>query len=787
MLKFNIDRSLWIKISNITHLPHDFRGKNNIRRYTLIATVIIAMLTVSIISWNIGYFVNKDTTPYGEFNPEKTCFVSPSFSNDASLRQFSTIQAGIDFAISEWAPTGGARATVFVYAGVYNEQIHTPSGVNIVGVERSGDGASAKIVNIGSNSSNYPIRSTSEDYYRIWNMRFEASSSDNIIMEIGGTRGRFKDCNFNKGYIKENNRTGPSYRTVSFESCDFAINSRIQLTGDWYDPIDVWFENCRIMTKTLEFTSTHTGTDISEDNVGQVRFLSNSWFGATSPYIGGDWSVYALDSQIAMGTRNGIGKNKVVGRTHYSDGVNIDNVHDGFLSTYAENMTYLAVNVGEDVYDTSTISYYSIAVPDVAAFNQIEVDLPTLQGSDDSTNGADGTWTTLSTISFDDWNHTGAYPGFCAPIKLEAEQDYEWYRLIGLSGVADNKISHWNLWMEYGGKGRMVINTTRDVFIANCYLPAGIQFIQQPSSIIIKGNFFQSPRILPPTPSSFADHWRGFDGKDIICDVAITGADYSGNYQNGGLDGNFSCSNTIKPVSKKGIDSYASLQDAINSINKEGCVISLTEDISIEDELILGNYPIFINGHDTHSITSISETFVIVLEGQNIEFYGLQKINIKTLEISGNNTRVHIEDCGDINNRAIMLISITGGNNNSYLNIIDSQVQGHSAGLYVIHHNNNYTNVYVERSTLIGYIGNPVIKWTMIANYTWISKYSTFIHGSSGANYWCENDALGGGDIIVSSSFDTMNHGSLYLGDDPPRVVNSILNSMNIADNSITY
>ncbi len=134
-----------------------------------------------------------------------------------------------------------------------------------------------------------------------------------------------------------------------------------------------------------------------------------------------------------------------------------------------------------------------------------------------------------------------------------------------------------------------------------------------------------------------------------------------------------------------------------------------------------------------------------------------------------------------------MLINITGGNNNSYLNIIDSQVQGYSDGLYVIHHNNNYTNVLVERSTLIGYFGNPVIEWTMIANYTWISKYSTFIHGSSGDNYWCKNEALGGGDIILSSRFDTMNYGCLYLGDDPTRVVNSITDSMNVADNNITY
>ena len=50
-------------------------------------------------------------------------------------------------------------------------------------------------------------------------------------------------------------------------------------------------------------------------------------------------------------------------------------------------------------------------------------------------------------------------------------------------------------------------------------------------------------------------------------------------------------------------------------------------------------------------------------------------MNIKTLEISGNNTRIYKKDCGDINNRAIMLINITGGNNNSYLNIWDSQVQ----------------------------------------------------------------------------------------------------------------
>ena len=76
----------------------------------------------------------------------------------------------------------------------------------------------------------------------------------------------------------------------------------------------------------------------------------------------------------------------------------------------------------------------------------------------------------------------------------------------------------------------------------------------------------------------------------------------------------------------------------------------------------------------------------------------------------------------------------------------------------------------------------------MFANNTWTSKYSTFIHGSSGgdSNFWCENDALGG-NITLRSTFDTMNHGSFTPGDDPPLVLNSIFYNWNIADNGITY
>jgi hypothetical protein len=452
-------------------------------------------------------------------------------------------------------------------------------------------------------------------------------------------------------------------------------------------------------------------------------------------------------------------------------------------------MTYISVNVGESLYESTNIGQFSVAVPDENAFLELLTSFPTLQGSDDSTNGVNGAWLTLHTITPGDWTFSGDYPGFTDPVILADHHEYKWYRLLGLGGaVENNKISHWNLWSEQNdGIGRMIINTSEIIDIMDCYLPAGIELVRQPSLIIIKDNFFHFPRISPPTPSTPTDQWRGLDGRDIICDVPITGADYSGNYQNAGLDGNFSYINPIKTVGKGGFDGYITLQDAIKSINKEDCSISLTEDISTEDELILGNYPIFIDGHDTHGITSISETFINVSEGQNIEFNELKILNIKTLEISGNNTLVHIEDCGDPNNRAIMLINITGGNSNSYLNIIDSQIQGHSDRLYVIHHNSNYTNVYIERSTLIGYIGNPVIKWTMIANNTWISKYSTFIHGSSGTNYWCENDALGGGDMIISSCFDLMNHGSLYLGDNPPRVFNSIINSWNVADNNISY
>jgi len=55
-------------------------------------------------------------------SPEQTCYVSPNYSNDIFTRKFSTIQAAIDYAVSQ-SPDENNMWIVIVENGIYNEQV----------------------------------------------------------------------------------------------------------------------------------------------------------------------------------------------------------------------------------------------------------------------------------------------------------------------------------------------------------------------------------------------------------------------------------------------------------------------------------------------------------------------------------------------------------------------------------------------------------------------------------------------------------------------------------------
>lgn len=129
------------------------------------------------------------------------------------------------------------------------------------------------------------------------------------------------------------------------------------------------------------------------------------------------------------------------GKTHYSDNGfgSPANMADDNLATYCQQMSYVSVSGINDI-----VSRLRLAVHNTTARNKLASDEPIFQGSNNSTNGSDGSWTTIMTINASDVG-TPSYPGWAVDKEFTNNTLYDWYRLSGITKNNENVYNEWEL------------------------------------------------------------------------------------------------------------------------------------------------------------------------------------------------------------------------------------------------------------------------------------------------------------------------------------------------------
>lgn len=113
------------------------------------------------------------------------------------------------------------------------------------------------------------------------------------------------------------------------------------------------------------------------------------------------------------------------------------NLEDGDLATYVQAFTYCCGDFGE----AFKLKTFRFAVHNSTAWGAITG--KKLQGSNDTTNGSDGTWTDLYTFDASTLTAPASYPGWCQDtIEINATTAYRYYRLTG--GNQTSEV--WNEW-----------------------------------------------------------------------------------------------------------------------------------------------------------------------------------------------------------------------------------------------------------------------------------------------------------------------------------------------------
>lgn len=214
---------------------------------------------------------------------EYTCYVSHNFTVNEGNHKFDTIQSGIDYMYSVYGLSWGI--TIYVYPGVYTEQIHSYPGYFIRGMQGNtpiNEVRPATLYNTGADAAHYPLRADDGDSYIIQNF--------NIITDDGGTFGkvcdsRFGSCRFEGGYFIEGTEDVSVYST--WYDCAFYNCKGFNLTGVAPNGRYLVFERCWFgWWKEANFESTHTvGNAVFDMDGGHLAFTNLS--------IKGDWYHFA--------------------------------------------------------------------------------------------------------------------------------------------------------------------------------------------------------------------------------------------------------------------------------------------------------------------------------------------------------------------------------------------------------------------------------------------------------------------------------------------------------------
>jgi len=127
--------------------------------------------------------------------------------------------------------------------------------------------------------------------------------------------------------------------------------------------------------------------------------------------------------------------------THYSDCSYHDYpdsaISDNNPSTYVQGCHYIAIDLG--IGNAQILGWIRIAVLNSAAKTAMNNSL--FQGSNDSTNGSDGTWTTLHTILSSELVDSG----FSNEIAVTLSIGYRFFRISGLPAGSSIVICEWEL------------------------------------------------------------------------------------------------------------------------------------------------------------------------------------------------------------------------------------------------------------------------------------------------------------------------------------------------------
>jgi hypothetical protein len=115
------------------------------------------------------------------------------------------------------------------------------------------------------------------------------------------------------------------------------------------------------------------------------------------------------------------------------------NLKDNSLTTYCQSMTYCAVNCTT----SQSVSSIKIAVHNSTARGNLCSGSVKFQGSNNSTNGVDGTWTDLVTITSTNYGTPASYPGYGNEISISSPGYYTWYRISGLAQNTSTVINEW--------------------------------------------------------------------------------------------------------------------------------------------------------------------------------------------------------------------------------------------------------------------------------------------------------------------------------------------------------
>lgn len=270
----------------------------------------------------------------------------------------------------------------------------------------------------------------------------------------------------------------------------------------------------------------------------------------------------------------------------------------------------------------------------------------------------------------------------------------------------------------YGTEGKFTFDQSDgDIFIYNSMFPNGMHFISDTTGAkTINSNTFRAGGVSIPEGTA-----------DITADVPITIVNYTNNEQYNGLCSNFQIAGPDRHVGGFAADRYMNLQCAVSSIADEGTIYLHQSYTDLPTITMVSGVDVAIDGDRTYSLGFTGDIVELGLD-EKIRFHRLTDVAGGKIELNGDNSTLCFQSCHNVDAN-IVATSGTG----SYIVAYNSTLYGNT-GNPVVKVDNVDTSMLIGYSFLKGGVGQPAILFTVDSDDKFKAKFSTFIHGSVGAN-----------------------------------------------------